>query len=99
MGLNNRLSTLQTIASEKFPPIFFIKKKKPSKRKNRSVSPEVAQKISQALKRFNQTHPRGTAKSGSRWSKSIQKSVKNYWDSIPPVTTNDGKQTTMDDLI
>ena len=69
------------------------------KRKNRSVSPEVAQKISQALKRFNQTHPRGTAKSGSRWSKSIQKSVKNYWDSIPPVMTNDGKQTTMDDLI
>ena len=60
------------------------------KRKDRSVSPETAQKISNSLKSFNATHPRGKASEGSEWSKRISDSLKNnYWSSIPPKQTND----------
>ena len=41
------------------------------KRKNRSVSPETAKKISDSLKSYNTAHPRGTASTGSEWAKSI----------------------------
>lgn len=55
------------------------------KRRDRSVSPETAQKISNSLKSYNATHPRGKASDGSQWSKRISDSLKNnYWNSIPP---------------
>ncbi len=53
------------------------------KRKDRSVSPDTAKKISDSLKSYNTAHPRGTAASGSEWSKAIQKGTKNYWKQIP----------------
>lgn len=60
------------------------------KRKDRSVSPTTAQKISNSLKSYNATHPRGKAADGSEWSKKISASLKNqYWSSIPPKQTND----------
>ena len=60
------------------------------KRKNRSVSPETAQKISHSLKIYNSVHPRGKVSDGSQWSKRISDSLKNnYWSSIPPKQTND----------
>ena len=59
------------------------------KRRDRSVSPETAQKISNSLKSYNATHPRGKASDGSQWSKRISDSLKNnYWSSIPPKQTN-----------
>ena len=54
------------------------------KRKDRSVKPETAEKISNSLKSFNASHPRGTAASGSEWAKAIQQGTKNYWKQIPP---------------
>ena len=55
------------------------------KRRDRSVSPETAQKISSSLKSYNATHPRGKASDGSQWSKKISDSLKNnYWKQIPP---------------
>lgn len=54
------------------------------KRKDRNVKPETAQKISNSLKSYNATHPRGTASTGSAWAKSIQKGVQQYWKQIPP---------------
>ena len=60
------------------------------KRRDRSVSPETAQKISNSLKSYNATHPRGKASDGSQWSKRISDSLKNnYWSSIPPKQTNE----------
>ena len=60
------------------------------KRRDRSVSPETAQKISNSLKSYNATHPRGKASDGSQWSKRISDSLKSqYWSSIPPKQTND----------
>lgn len=59
------------------------------KRRDRSVSPETAQKISSSLKSYNATHPRGKASDGSLWSQRISDSLKNnYWSSIPPKQTN-----------
>ena len=65
-----------------------------NKRQDRSVSPETAQRISEKLKAYNATHPRSSA-----WCKKISKGLQAYWKDIPPITTNDGKKTTMDDLI
>ena len=60
------------------------------KRRDRSVSPETAQKISNSLKSYNATHPRGKASDGSQWSKRISDSLKNnYWSSIPPKKNSD----------
>ena len=60
------------------------------KRRDRSVSPETAQKISNSLKSYNATHPRGKASDGSEWSKKISASLKNnYWTQIPPKQTNE----------
>ena len=60
------------------------------KRRDRSVSPETAQKISNSLKSYNATHPRGKASDGSEWSKKISNSLKNnYWTQIPPKQTNE----------
>lgn len=60
------------------------------KRRDRSVSPETAQKISNSLKSYNATHPRGKVSDGSQWSKRISDSLKNnYWSSIPPKQTNE----------
>ena len=60
------------------------------KRRDRSVSPETAQKISSSLKSYNATHPRGKASDGSEWSRKISSSLKNnYWTQIPPKQTND----------
>lgn len=57
------------------------------KRKDRSVSPETAQKISNSLKSYNATHPRGKASDGSIWSQRISDSLKSdtggYWSRIP----------------
>ena len=61
------------------------------KRQDRSVSPETKQKISNSLKSYNATHPRGTVASGSEWAKSIQKGTKNYWAQIEPKKTSDTK--------
>jgi hypothetical protein len=59
------------------------------KRRDRSVSPETAQKISRSLKNYNATHPRGKASDGSQWSQRISASLKNqYWAQIPPTQTN-----------
>ena len=60
----------------------------------RGCSTETAQKISQKLKAYNATHPRSSV-----WCKKISKGLQTYWKDIPPITTNDGKKTTMDDLI
>ena len=65
-----------------------------NKRQDRSVSPETAQRISQKLKAYNATHPRSTA-----WCKKISRGLQNYWKDIPQPPTNDGRKTTMDDLI
>ena len=60
------------------------------KRTDRSVSPTTAQKISNSLKSYNATHPRGKASDGSEWSKRISDSLRNnYWAQIPPKQTND----------
>ena len=60
------------------------------KRRDSSVSPETAQKISSSLKSYNATHPRGKASDGSEWSKKISSSLKNnYWTQIPPKQTNE----------
>ena len=65
------------------------------KRRDRSVSPETAQKISSSLKSYNATHPRGKASDGSQWSKRISDSLKNnYWSQIPPK-----KQDGQDDVM
>lgn len=57
------------------------------KRRDRSVSPETAQKISNSLKSYNATHPRGKASDGSIWSQRISDSLKSdtggYWSRIP----------------
>ena len=57
------------------------------KRRDRSVSPETAQKISSSLKSYNATHPRGKASDGSQWSQRISDSLKSetggYWSRIP----------------
>lgn len=53
------------------------------KRTSRSVSPETAQKISNSLKNYNATHPRGTAVNGSIWSQKISQGQKRAWAQIP----------------
>ena len=68
------------------------------KRRDRSVSPETAQKISNSLKSYNATHPRGKASDGSQWSKRISDSLKSetggYWSKIPPKQANDKDKPT-----
>ena len=63
------------------------------KRRDRSVSPETAQKISSSLKSYNAPHPRGKVADGSQWSKRISDLLKTdtggYWSKIPPKQTND----------
>lgn len=54
------------------------------KRRDRSVSPQTAQKISSSLKNYNATHPRGRASDGSEWSKKISDGLKTMWSKIPP---------------
>lgn len=66
------------------------------KRKNRSVSPETAKKISDSLKSYNTAHPRGTASTGSEWAKSIQKGVQHYWKQIPPKKS---EETDIEDIM
>jgi len=66
------------------------------KRKNRSVSPETAKKISDSLKSYNTAHPRGTASTGSAWAKSIQKGVQHYWQQIPPKKS---EETDIEDIM
>ena len=57
------------------------------KRRDRSVSPETAQKISNSLKNYNAIHPRGKASDGSVWSQKISNGQKKAWAQIP--TKND----------
>lgn len=57
------------------------------KRTSRSVPPETAQKISNSLKNYNATHPRGKASDGSKWSQKISQGQKRAWAQIP--TKND----------
>lgn len=65
------------------------------KRKDRSVSPDTAKKISDSLKSYNTAHPRGTVASGSEWAKSIQKGTKNYWKQIPKKSEETGIEDIM----
>lgn len=53
------------------------------KRTSRSVSFETAQKISNSLKNYNATHPRGKASDGSEWSQKISDGQKLAWAQIP----------------
>jgi hypothetical protein len=53
------------------------------KRRDRSVSSETAQKISNSLKNYNATHPRGKASDGSKWSQKISQGQKRAWAQIP----------------
>lgn len=53
------------------------------KRTSRSVSPETAKKISNSLKNYNATHPRGKASDGSEWSQKISNGQKKAWAQIP----------------
>ena len=53
------------------------------KRTSRSVSPKTAQKISNSLKNYNATHPRGKASEGSQWSLKISQGQKKAWAQIP----------------
>ena len=69
------------------------------KRQDRAVSPETAKKISDALKSFNAAHPRGTASSGSQWSKAIQQGTKKYWAKIPPKKSTEQSGTTIEDIM
>ena len=55
------------------------------KRTSRSVSPEVSKKISDSLKRYNATHPRGKASDGSQWSQKISQGQKRAWAQIPSI--------------
>lgn len=48
------------------------------KRTSRCVSPEVSKKISDSLKRYNTTHPRGKASEGSLWSQKYPKGKKRH---------------------
>lgn len=52
------------------------------KRTTRNVSPEVSKKISDSLKRYNATHPRGTAVNGSIWSQKISQGQRRAWAQI-----------------
>jgi hypothetical protein len=58
-------------------------------RKDRSVSPDVRQKISQSL--------RGRSKSFNH-RQNISNGVKKYWEQIPKSNNDDGI-TTMDDIL
>ena len=69
------------------------------KRIDRSVSPETAQKISNSLKNYNATHPRGKAKEGSAWSKKISDKLHQYWRTIPVVNNNKGDTTIQDIML
>ena len=66
------------------------------KRQDRSVSPEVAQKISNGLRSFNATHPRP-----DEWKKKQSEGLKAYWEQIPPKQseTDNGEETTWDDIV
>lgn len=68
------------------------------KRQDRSVSPATAQKISNSLKTYNATHPRP-----EQWCKRISDGLSSetggYWSKIPPKKSEDGDETTMDDLV
>lgn len=71
------------------------------KRQDRSVSPEVAQKISNSLKSYNASHPRGKAPE-SQWSQRISDGMKTstggYWSKIPQKNVGqDG--TTIEDIM
>lgn len=69
------------------------------KRKDRSVSPEAAQKISNSLKTYNVAHPRGTAASGSAWARAIQQGVKDYWSKVPPKKDSGQDGTKIEDIM
>lgn len=75
---NNVIKTTKTVTTTGYQQY---------KRRDRSVSPETAQKISSSLKSYNATHPRGKASDGSQWSKRISDSLKSetggYWSRIP----------------
>lgn len=64
------------------------------KRQDRSVSPEVAQKISKGLRAYNATHPRP-----DDWKKKQSQGLKNYWQQIPPKQTDNGEEITWDDIV
>ena len=72
-------------------------KQKNYKRQDRSVSPEVAKKISDSLKSYNATHPRPET-----WRKRISDGLKadtgGYWSRIPP-KKEDGEKASIEDIM
>lgn len=67
-------------------------------RKDRSVSPETAKKISDSLKTYNATHPRS-----QEWRKRISDGLRSdtggYWSKIPPKKKEDGEHATIEDIM
>ena len=67
-------------------------------RRDRSVSPQTAKKISASLKTYNATHPRS-----EEWCKRISDGLRTdtggYWSKIPPKKTGDGEHATIDDIV
>ena len=61
------------------------------KRQDRSVSPETAQKISDSLKKYNETHPRPDI-----WRQHQADGLRTYWDAIPPKKK---EETTIQDIM
>lgn len=61
------------------------------KRKDRSVSPETAKKISDSLKTYNATHPRPEI-----WKQRQSDGCKAYWKQIPP---KQKEETTIQDIM
>ena len=59
----------------------------------RGVSPETARKISDSLKRYNQTHPRPDA-----WRQAQSNGLRAYWAQIEPKQDDDG-EIGMDDIL
>ena len=60
----------------------------------RGVSPEVRQKISNSLRAYNNSHPRGKASDGSLWSARISQGLVDYWSKIEK-ETDDGYSDTI----
>ena len=55
------------------------------KRQDRSVSPEVAQKISRGLRNYNAVHPRS-----DEWRQNQSAGLRAYWKKIPASKEDDG---------
>ena len=64
------------------------------KRQDRGVSPETARKISDSLKKYNETHPRP-----QQWRQKQSDGMKSYWEQIPPKKNVGQDGTTIEDIM